>query len=141
MSLESWLASGQLRAKREIDALFEAVDRDLADAGLEGLSTDRRFATAYSAAMLVATIALAASGYRAQQEGHHYWTIQSLAFTLKLDAEITRQLDAFRRKRNRADYERAGLVSEDEAREMLALAKELRVMAPEWLKKNYAEFV
>ena len=87
MSLQSWLESGQLRAhktsKREIAELFKAVDRDLADSQVQGLSADRRFATAYSAALLVATIALAASGYRAQQEGHHYWSIQSLAFTIE----------------------------------------------------------
>ncbi len=145
MSLQSWLESGQLRAhktsKREIAELLKAVDRDLADSQLQGLSADRRFATAYSAALLVATLALAASGYRAQQEGHHYWTIQSLAFTLKLDAKTIDQLNAFRRKRNIADYERVGMVSEQEIKKMVALAKELRVVVMEWLKNNYPNLV
>ena len=145
VSLEDWLESGQLRAhktnKREIAELLKAVDRDLTDAQLQGLSADRRFATAYSAALLVATVALAASGYRAQQEGHHYWSIQSLAFTMKLDAKTIDQLNTFRRKRNIADYERVGLVSERETKKMVALAKELRAMIVEWLKNNYPEFV
>ena len=145
VSLQSWLESGQLRAhktsKREIAELLKAVDRDLADAQLQGLSADRRFATAYSAALLVATVALAASGYRAPQEGHHYWTIQSLAFTMKLDAKTIDQFNAFRRKRNIADYERVGMVSEQEIGKMLALAKELRAMVVEWLKKNHPELI
>ncbi len=145
VSLQSWLESGQLRAhktsKREITELLKAVDRDLADSQLQGLSADRRFATAYSAALLVATVALAASGYRAQQEGHHYWSIQSLAFTMKLDAKTIDQLNTFRRKRNIADYERVGMVSEREIKKMVVLAKELRAMVVEWLKKNRPELI
>ncbi len=145
MSLQSWLESGQLRAhktsKSEIVELLKAIDRDLADAQLQGLSADRRFATAYGAALLVATLALAVSGYRAQQEGHHYWSIQSLAFTLKLDAKTVDQLNAFRKKTNIADYERVGMVSEQEIKKMVALAKKLLAMVMEWLKKNQPELV
>jgi len=145
VSLEDWLESGRLRAhktsKREIAELLKAVDRDLADSQLQGLSADRRFATAYSAALLVSTLALAASGYRAQQEGHHYWSIQSLAFTMKIDAKTIDRLNTFRRKRNIADYERVGIVSEKEIVRMLALAKELRAKAIEWLKENHPELI
>jgi hypothetical protein len=120
---------------------LKAVDRDLADSQVKGLSGDRRFATAYSAALLVATMALAASGYRAQKEGHHYWSIKSLAFTLKLDAGTISQLDVFRRKRNIADYERIGTVSVQEINKMVALAKKLRAMAVVWLEKNHPELI
>ena len=96
VSLQNLLESGQLSthktSKSEIAELLKAVDRDLTDSQLQGLSADRQFATAYSAALLVATLALAASGYRAQQEGHHYWTIQSLTFTLKLNARLLTNL-------------------------------------------------
>ena len=77
----------------------------------------------------MATIALAANGYRAAQEGHHYWTIQSLAFTMKLDAKTIDQLNTFRRKRNIADYERVGMVSEQEIGKMLLWH---RSFAPRW---------
>ncbi len=143
-SLQSWLESGRLRAHKtsssDIAELLKAADRDLADAQLHELSADRRFATAYSAALLAATVALAASGYRAAQEGHHYWTIQSLAFTMQLDARTIDQLNTFRRKRNIADYERVGMVSEQEVEKMLALAKKLRTTVLEWLKRNHPEF-
>ena len=145
MSLQSWLENGKLRAhktsKRDIANLFKAADRDLADAQIQGLSADRRFATAYSAALLAATIALAASGYRTSQEGHHYWTIQSLAFTIKLDAKTIDQFNAFRRKRNIADYERIGMVSEQDISKMLALANKLRTEVIEWLNKNHPELI
>jgi hypothetical protein len=145
MSLQSWLESGRLKAQEtsssDIAELLKAADRDLADAGLRELSPDRRFATAYSAALLVATVALAAGGYRAAQEGHHYWTIQSLAFTMGLDRVTIQQLNTFRRKRNIADYERVGTVSELEIQKMLGLAKKLRTMVVDWLKRNHPEFV
>jgi hypothetical protein len=145
MSLQSWLENGQIKphqtSKNEITELFRAVDRDLADSQVQGLSADRRFAVAYNAALLLATVALAASGYRAQQEGHHYWSIQSLAFTLELDTKTINQLNAFRRKRNIADYERVGMASEQEIKSLVTLAKKLRVMAMEWLKKNHPELI
>ena len=40
------------------------VARDLADASLAGLSADRRFATAYNAALQAANMAIACAGYR-----------------------------------------------------------------------------
>ncbi len=145
MILQDWLESGRLRAHKtsrsDIAELLKAADRDLADAQIQQLSADRQFATAYSAALLMATVALAASGYRAPQEGHHYWTIQSLAFTMKLDTKIIERLDAFRRKRNISDYERVGVVSKKENKEMLALAKKLRCMVVEWLKENHPDLI
>jgi hypothetical protein len=40
------------------------ISRDLADATLAGLSADRRFATAYNAALQTAAMATACAGYR-----------------------------------------------------------------------------
>ena len=40
------------------------VTRDLADAGIVGLSADRRFATAYNGALQAANMAIACAGYR-----------------------------------------------------------------------------
>ncbi len=145
VSLQDWLESGQIRAHKtsrsEITELLKAVDRDLADSQIKELSADRRFATAYSAALLVATLALAASGYRAQEKGHHYWSVQSLAFTMKLDTGIITRLNAFRRKRNIADYERVGMVSDQEVKEMDALARQLRDNVIGWLSENHPELI
>jgi hypothetical protein len=145
VSLPDWLNEGRLKihktSKKEIDQLLAVFERDLADAQVESLSADRRFTTAYNAALMVSIAALAASGYRASGEGHHYWTIQSLAFTLHLDAKTIRKFNKFRQKRNITDYEIIGMVSEQEVGEMITLAQELHTMVVEWLKKNHPELI
>jgi hypothetical protein len=53
----------QPTSRSEIDSLFRVVDRDLEDAAVPGVSADRRFATAYNAALQLATVVLRAHGY------------------------------------------------------------------------------
>lgn len=141
MTLQSWLRNGWLAEHRssraEIADLLRAADRDLADCQAENLSADWRLAIAYNAALLLATAALAASGYRAAREMHHYRTIQSLAFTVGADSGLVTQLDAFRKKRNISGYERAGSVSKQEVAEMIALASQLRSVLEAWLHQNH----
>ncbi|MCD6567730.1 MAG: hypothetical protein J7K94_03230 [Dehalococcoidia bacterium] len=145
MSLQDWLNEGQLKthktSRKEIDQLFAVFERDMADAQPEALSTDRRFAIAYNAALMVARAALAASGYRTSGEGNHYRTIQSLAFTLQPDIKTIRKFNKFRQKRNITDYEMIGMISEQEVAEMIALAQELHDMVTEWLQKNHPELI
>ena len=145
MSLNEWLKRGWLTSHKtstgEITALFNVADRDLADSKAQGLSTDSQLSIAYNAALQMATAALAASGYRAAREAHHYRIVQSLTYTIGAKAELVLQLDSFRKKRNISDYERAGTVSAQEAREMFNLAETLRAMVTEWLKKNHPELL
>jgi len=89
----------------------------------------------------LAVAALAATGYRTGRQARHYRAIQSLAFTVGASSDLIDQLDSFRKKRNISDYERAGAVSEHEAREMLALAKTLRETVTIWLKKYHPELI
>src|ERR1700730_13693217 len=83
MSLRKWINEGRLMEHstntNEIQNLFKLVERDLKDAKIKQLSTDRRFATAYNAALQLATIVLHAAGYRAKSStgGHHWVTILS----------------------------------------------------------------
>ena len=44
-------------SKKELDNMRALIARDLADASLAGLSADRRFATAYNAALQAANMA------------------------------------------------------------------------------------
>src|SRR3990172_12202217 len=145
VSLVDWLNQGRLRphktSKNEIRQLLAVFERDMTDARSNTISVDRRFATAYNAALTAATAALAASGYRPAGEGHHYWVIQSLAFTLQLDAEKIEEFKRFRRERNTIDYERIGAVSEKEVQEMLELAKSIQAKLEAWLKKNHPELI
>lgn len=145
VSLQDWLNEGRLKAhktsRKEIEQLFAVFERDMTDARAEDLSADGRFATAYNAAPMAARAALAASGYRTSGEGGHYWTIQSLAFTLQLDTSTITKFNKFRQKRNISDYEMIGMVSEQEVSEMVALAKTLRETVAAWLKNNHPELI
>jgi hypothetical protein len=70
---------------------------------------------AYNAALQAATAALAAAGYRATRDQHHYRVIQSLRETIGAEAALVIALDAYRQKRNITGYERVGLVSDSDA--------------------------
>jgi hypothetical protein len=139
MSLRDWLRAGWLSEHRssreEISDLLGVADRDLTDCQSSGLSADWRLAIAYNAAMQLAVAALAASGYRASREGHHYRVVQSLAYTIGATSDIVTRLDRFRKKRNIGGYERAGSVSDQEAEEMIALANQLRRDVETWLRR------
>jgi len=76
VSLTGWLKNSWLveheSSVEEIAALLAIVERDLATATLAGLSEDWKLSIAYNAGLQAATAALAAAGYRAAREQHHY---------------------------------------------------------------------
>lgn len=141
VSLENWLNDKLIVKHRpsagEIAELLHICDRDLEKVEIIELGPDWRLSIAHNAAVQAAKAALAAVGYRARREGQHYLVLQSLAFSIKTDPAIIDQLDKFREKRNISDYERAGLVTEQEAEEMIALAKQLRADVEQWLRAHY----
>ena len=146
MSLQDWLKSRWLiehqTSHQEIADLLGMAGRDLVQCRTPNLSSDWQLnIIAYNAALQAATAALAAAGYRAAREVHHYRVIQSLAHTIKADAVLIAQLDKFRKKRNISYYERAGVVSEQEANEMFALAKNLRNEVEKWLRSNHPKLL
>ena len=78
----------------------------------EGLSADRRFATAYNAALELATITLYCKGYRPIGWGHHHTVFQAMKESMGADyADLADYFDACRIKRNVIDYDRAGGIS------------------------------
>ena len=112
------------------------ADRDLRDSQAEGLSADWRFNIAYSAVLQAATAALAAAGYRAVRESHHYRVVQSLSLTVGLSDATIRGIDAFRKKRNVLGYERTGVVSDQEVRELFDAARHLRRDVEIWIRRT-----
>jgi hypothetical protein len=58
-----------------------------------------------------------------------------------LDKETIGQLDQFRKKRNISDYERTGIVSDQEAKEMIVLARKMRRDVEKWLRAHYPELM
>jgi hypothetical protein len=145
VNLRDWLENGWLidheTSPAEIADRLAVTDRDLGDCESPGLSPDWKLAIAYNAALQAATAALAASGYRASREAHHYRTIQSLRYTVEAGPSLVATLDKFRKKRNIGGYERAGVVSEQEAQEMLVLARRLRNEVKDWLHVHHPELM
>jgi len=146
MSLKDLLADGRIRSHRtsanEVADLMRVVDRDLADAAVTQLSTDRRFATAYNAALQLATIALHVAGYRTAASGHHWATFHVLPEIMGSQAQTRADyLDNCRAKRNVSDYDRAGEISDSELRELMAEGQAFRRDLLAWLRANHAALV
>ena len=146
MTLEQWVSNRWLRrhepTKQETSDLLSLAERDLNDCLSPGLSPDWKLSIAYNAALQAAAAALAASGYRVRQgESHHYRTIQSLAHSIGAESTLVAKLDAFRKKRNEIGYERAGVVSAQEADEMVELAQELKERVEDWLQQEHPELL
>lgn len=145
MSLGDWLRNSWLvehkTSVEEISGLLAIVERDIANAKVAGLSDDWRFNIAYNAALQAATTALAASGFRAAREQHHYRTIQSLALTIGWPGAEVERFDRFRKKRNITGYETAGVISAGEAGEMLEVATALRAQVIAWLAKRHPKLL
>lgn len=145
MSLRDWARNGWLSehttSLQEIADLLYVADRDLASCRAVGLTPDWQLGIAYNAALQLATAALAACGYRASREAHHYRIIQSLALTINLNRTLVLKLHQFRKKRNISSYERAGMVSDLEAKEMIELAEQLRKKVEQWLRENHPQLL
>src|SRR5436190_6704541 len=88
MSLQNWLQIGHLTTHQatvpEVGNLLGVIDRELADAGVTGLSDDGRFIHAYDAALILCKLALHVAGFEVQKRapGHHGLWINSLELTL-----------------------------------------------------------
>ena len=114
--------------------LLDAVERDLNDAG-QRLSSEWRFAIAYTSALRLSSIALFASGYRAERDQKHYRTMAALPLVLGPDVrELAQFLDTCRSKRHDVTYESATAVSAAEADELIDAVVELREHILKWLE-------
>jgi len=130
-------------SRNEIAALRAVVERDLQDASLKGLSADRRFATAYNAALQLSQITIHCAGYRVKiGGGHHQKTFEAvrLAVAAPEVEDLADYFDLCRRKRNDIDYDAAGIVSETDADELLVKAKEFQVIVEDQIKNDCLQF-
>ncbi len=145
MSLAQWAENGWLRlhvtSEKEISDLLKIVERDLQDAAGD-ISADWRFGIAYNAALKLCTILLYASGHKPEKALQHYRTIQALPLILgeryKADAKY---LDICRNKRNTAEYDYVGSVTDNDVTELVEYVINLRKAIVQWLKKNKPKLV
>jgi uncharacterized protein (UPF0332 family) len=115
------------------------VARDLADAGIAGLSADRRFATAYNAALQAVNMAIACAGYRVTAKtGHHKISFDSMKLALGAGADkYADYFETCRRKRNVIDYTRSHVATETEANEILEKASEFHEVVEKWIGSKF----
>jgi uncharacterized protein (UPF0332 family) len=148
MNLRKWLNEERLQQhitnKQEIKNLFNLVNRDLKDANIKQLSTDRRFATAYNAALQLATIVIHAAGYRVKggSGGHHWITIllfpEIMGNIQKIRSDY---FNACRAKRNVTDYDRVGEISEFDLEELLKEVSDFKHDVIKWIKENHLDLI
>ena len=147
MSLQQWLDNAwviQVEASgQDVANLVAIARREIADASLEGISTDGRFVHAYDAVRSLCEAALHASGFRVPKGGRkHERDIESLKFTL--GGRWANEVDFFdrcRRSRHKTLYERIGLVQQKDADDLLQAAKELLAAVETWLQSHHPALV
>jgi uncharacterized protein (UPF0332 family) len=115
------------------------VARDLADSKVAGLSADRRFATAYNAALQAANMAIACAGYRVTAKtGHHKVGLDSVKLAVGSTADkYADYFDRCRRKRNVIDYTRSQVATESEANEIVQQATEFYEFVEAWIDSTF----
>ena len=146
MNFETWLAEGRLRphktTKKESHDLLGIAQRDIADAAVQGLSSDRRFLIAYEVALTLATIPLYSAGFETHGRGHHWLTFRVLPDVIGSEfAELAEFFDLCRTKRNVGTYDRGGQVSETEVEELLAEVRTLQGIIEDWLRRNHSDLI
>jgi len=113
----------------EVRNLLGVVDRELADAGVAGLSDDGRFTHAYDAALLLCKLAMHASGFEVQRRarGHHALWINSLTLTLGAKQQTTLEhLSVSSNLRRKSLYAHAGVVDNHDAAALPQVVRHLR---------------
>lgn len=146
MTLDEWVQNKWLKphssSRQEVKELLAKIDRDLAEAEKPVISADWRLAIAYNACLGCATVALRVTGYRAPEgDGHHFRTIESLRFTLAIDADTIAALQAIRRKRAIISYDAAGTATEAEVKDTVSLARDLHAALLTWLKVSHSNLL
>ena len=72
-------------SRHELEDLRQVIERDLTDADIAALSPDRRFATAYNAALQIAKMVIACAGYREAGIGRHQTTFEAVELAMGSD--------------------------------------------------------
>jgi uncharacterized protein (UPF0332 family) len=143
MTLRHWAEKGWIRPHRasreEIGKLFAIVERDLRDAKAE-VTADWRFGIAYNAALKLCTILLHSEGFRTGHGRHHYRTIQAMPLILgKSKRPEADYLNVCRIKRNSAEYEYTGAVTDQDVQELIGFVEVFFQEIEAWLREKHPD--
>ncbi len=143
MPLEQWFKNGWLKThqptRREIADLLAIVERDFSDALSNSISDDWKFGIAYNAALKLCAILLQAEGYKAEKNLNHYRTIHAMGEVFPKRKADVHYLDACRAKRNTAEYDCVGVVTQADAEELVGFVKEFKSVVLQWLEETHPE--
>lgn len=131
-------------SSREINSLFKIVDRDLKDATVKILSPDRRFATAYNAALQLTTIVLRAHGFRSNpgKAAHHRISIDTLPLILGREAvSLKVYFDSCRVKRNTCEYTSVEEANEKEVQELISTVQDFEKQVRKWIRHHHPDLI
>lgn len=123
-------------SKKQVKDCLDLARRDIRTAGkIIGEDSDWGYNIAYNAMLQAARALMFSKGYRPTGEGQHATTIQFARIVLGNEfTSILEFMDRMRRKRNRAVYDMAGLVSSKEAFEAIKTAESFVLAISEILK-------
>ncbi len=140
-ALDRLVATGHLKvqasSESELAGFLENAAQSLTDAQIPALSAANRFKLAYDAVHALALAALRAQGYRpVSGPGHRAIVFQVLVHTAEASATLTSSLSRYHTKRNRSEYDGVILATDAEAKDMVALAIELRTLVLSRLERH-----
>ncbi|MFP4250964.1 MAG: hypothetical protein ACLFU7_14985 [Armatimonadota bacterium] len=139
MAYDDLLREGRIRRHRaepdDIAASLTLANARLGDAALSNISNDGRFVFAYDAVRSAAEAVMATEGYRpASGIGHHETVFRFLL--VAADGrwrKMAMEFEQARSKRNAAEYDEWGLVTETEANRLLEVARQFVREVSEWV--------
>ena len=129
---KQWLDKGDLQKvhvnRRSLADLSNLIDRDLNDAQVASLAAERGCASAERAALNLANYVIRKNGYRVTAKvGHHRITFliagEALGRTAKNHLDY---FDLFRRKRNKVDYDLAGVATDRDVADLIGQVMEFK---------------
>ena len=68
-------------------------------------------------------------------------TIETLEFTILSDSRTIRKIQAFSKKRNVSSYDSAGSISDEELKQVMAMAESLSNAVLSWLSETHSELM
>lgn len=142
MKYDELLRAGRIRRERvskaEVRRALELAERDLAVArSMMSQARDWAFAIGYNAALQASRALMFSQGFRPASVHAHRNTLafMQLALGTKHKSLVT-YLDRARRKRHRAVYDQAGLITEKEAANLLGRAEEFVALVQRRLQRT-----
>ena len=116
--------------RADVQRLLEKMEHDLATAeDIRERAPDWALKIAYQAVLDGCTALMAAHGYRARVNGHHYVTIRFAQLALPEHTALLDRAELLRRRRHEVTYGSGYIVSEEEVDGALELAPILKVAA------------